>query len=99
MMNLKLFPWDKDEKPFWVNPENGLLWYVDKYVTEWCTKEKLGWPKLDAVCFYVCQKIGDKIDLMTRILLDKKTNEILAEDQSLESMAVKIEAMRMAKKK
>lgn len=98
-MNLKLFPWDKDEKSFWVNPENGLLWYVDKDVTEWCTKEKLDWPKLDAVCFYVCQKIGDKIDLMTRILLDKKTNEILVEDQSLESMAVKIEAMRMAKKK
>lgn len=98
-MELKLFPWDYEEKPYWVNPENGLLWYVDKSTTEWCTKEKMDWPKLDAICFYVAQRVGEKIEPMTRILLDKKSNGILAEEQSLESMAVKIEVLRMIKKK
>lgn len=88
-----------NEKPYWINPENGYVWYVDKLVTDWCTKDKIDWPKLDAICFLVCEKKDDKIEPITRVLVDKKTNKAIATDDSLEGMAVKIEALRMAKKK
>lgn len=98
-MDYSIFPWDNnEEKPYWINPENGYLWYIDKSVTDCCTKDKMDWPKLEAICFYVCEKKNNKIRPITRVLIDKKTNKIIAEDESLEGMAVKIEILRMAKK-
>jgi len=96
-MNFNLFPWDSNEQPFWINPENGLLWYIDKETTKWCSRGSI-LPKLDAICFYVCEKNNEKIKVITRILIDKKTNKVLADDQSLEQMAVKIDAIRMSRK-
>lgn len=56
VMNLKLFPWDNDEKPYWINPENGLEWYVDKNTTECCSRDTLNdLQKLDAVVF-LCRR-------------------------------------------
>lgn len=98
-MSYNTFPWDNDEeKPYWINPENGYLWFVDKSTTNLCTKNKMNWPKLEAICFYVCEKVKDKICPITRVLIDKKTNKVLHEDESLEGMAVKIEVLRMTKK-
>jgi hypothetical protein len=37
-MELRLFPWQNDENPYWINPDNGLEWYVDKSTTKWCTR-------------------------------------------------------------
>ena len=97
-MELKLFPWDNDEKPYWVNPENGLEWYVDKSTTEWCKKEHInGWKKLNAVVFYVAERKDGKVSPLERVLIDAKTNEPLAAETSLEAMAVKIDMIRMSR--
>jgi hypothetical protein len=97
-MELKLFPWDKDEKPYWINPENGLEWYVDKSTTEWCKRGHInGWKKLNAVVFYVADKKEDgKVYPLERVLIDADTNEVLAAETSLEAMAVKIDMIRMS---
>lgn len=99
-MTLKLFPWDNGISPYWINPENQLEWYVDKSTTEWCTRDMLNKsPKLQALCFFVCQRTDDKIEPISRVLIDKKTNQIIAEETSLEAMAVKIDMFRLAKSK
>jgi hypothetical protein len=96
---IAIFPWEKGEKPYWVNPENGYEWYIDRNVTDYCSKDKSGLPILDAICFYVCNKIEDKINPITRVLIDKKSNNVLADDNSLEGIACKIEMIRMSMKK
>lgn len=95
-MELKLFPWDNNESPFWVNPENGLEWYIDKPTTEWCKREHVnGWEKLNAVVFYVAERKDDKISPLERVLIDAKTNDVLASDTSLEGIVTKIDMIRM----
>lgn len=97
-MELKLFPWDNDEQPYWINPENGIEWYIDKDTTKWCTRETLNdLKKLDALVFYVCQRVDGKVDPIDRVLLDINTNEVLAVETSLEAMAVKIDWLRLQK--
>jgi hypothetical protein len=96
-MNLKLFPWDHDEKPYWINPENGIEWYIDNTTTDYCSSVRGPLPPLDAVCFYVCENKSCKITPLTRILLCKKTNSILCEENNLEQLACKIDVMRFLK--
>ena len=97
IMELKLFPWDNNEKPYWINPENGLEWYVDKSTTDWCTREHInGWKKLNAIVFYVAERKEGKVNPLERVLIDKKTNEPLACETSLEAMAVKIDMLRLS---
>lgn len=63
--NFNIFPWDNDEKPYWVNPENGVLWYVDEELTRWASKGET--KPLDAVCFHVCEKKDDEIVPISRV--------------------------------
>lgn len=91
---LKLFPWEFGEEPMWVNPENGVLWYVDHDLTNWCMRETSNdLPKLEAICCYVCTKDGDKITPLERVLLGKDS-KVLACHTSLEAMAVEIDWLR-----
>lgn len=92
----KIFPWENGEKPYWVNPENGIEWYVDKDTTEWCTRERSNFKKLDAVVFYVCIKNKDKITPLERVLIDVKTNKLLGSATSLEAICAKIDMLRLA---
>lgn len=88
---LKLFPWENGEKPYWVNPENGVMWFVDKSMTDWCSRETLNkLPKLDAVCFYVCKKVDDIIKPIERVLVDRDSG-VLAAEISVEAMAANID--------
>ncbi len=94
----KFFPWEQGETPYWINPENGILWYVDKETTRCCNRETLhNLPTLDAVVFYVCENKDGKINPLDRILIDKVTNEVLHVDTSLEGMACKIDFLRLEK--
>lgn len=96
-MELKLFPWDNNEKPYWLNPENGLEWYVDKSTTELCKRNHInGLKKLNAVVFYVAERKDGKVSPLERVLIDAKTNEPLAAETSLDAMAVKIDMIRMS---
>jgi hypothetical protein len=96
-MSLFSFPWEDGEKPYWINPDNGFEWYVDKDTTKWCTRETLNdLPKLNAVCFYVVKVTGDVREAVSRVLIDKDTNAMLADETNLEAMAVKIDMLRIA---
>ena len=99
-MEFKLFPWQNDIEPYWVNPENGFEWYVDKELTNWCYRETLNNnPKLDAICFYIVEVNDDgERRALTRMLINKTTNEPIHEDTSLEGMASKIDILRVALK-
>jgi len=91
---LKLFPWENGEKPYWINPENGVMWFVDKSTTDWCSRETLNnLPKLDAVCFFVCTREGDTIKPVERVLVGRDS-DVLAADTSLEAMVASIDWLR-----
>lgn len=89
------FPWELGEDPYWTNPENGVIWYIDKNMTDYAINpnKSVGDP-LDAICFYVCERRDDKINPIDRVLIDKKSNDVLHIDTSLEGMAFKIDALR-----
>lgn len=92
----KIFPWDNDEKPFFVNPE-GFEWYIDKSTTDYCYNERLNnLPPLNAVVFYVVKEIDGEKKPLSRVLVDKKTNKVLADETSLEGMGSKIDFFRLA---
>jgi len=96
-MELKLFPWENDKKPYWVNPDNGIEWYVDEETTKWCKQDHInGWRKLKAVVFYVAERKDDNVIPLERVLIDEKTNDVLAIETSLEAMAFKIDMLRMS---
>lgn len=96
-MEFKLFPWDNDEKPYWVNPENGYEWYVDKSTSEACRNDTPNeMKKLDAIVFYVAERKNGKLSPLERVLIDAKTNDILACETSLEAMYAKIDMFRLA---
>ena len=93
---IKIFPWDSEVEPYWINPDNGLQWYVDVDTTKWCTRDTVNdLPKLDAVVFFVCEEVEGGIKPITRILIDKKTNEVLADETSLDVMSCKIDMIRL----
>jgi len=88
---MELFPWNSGEKPYFVN-EEGFEWYIDKSTTDWCKRYMPnGCEPLAAACFFV-----KKEDQITRVLINDK-QQIIAEDTSLEGMAVKIDQLRILK--
>ena len=96
MTELKLFPWDNDIKPYWVNTDNGYQWYIDESTSKWCTRETLNnLPILEAVVFYVCEVVDGKIEPISRALIDKKSNNLIGDETSLEAMASKIDMIRV----
>lgn len=85
-MNLLSFPWDNGEKPVLKNSA-GYEWYVDKFSSDYA-KTKLG-P--GHVVFFI-----KKNDFITRGLVNRK-QELLADSQSMEDLAVKIDMIALAK--
>lgn len=94
-MNLNLFAWDNNEKPYWVNPENGLEWYIDEKTTQWCKRDINGWKELNAIVFYVVERKEGKVTPLERVLINVETNKLLVSDTSLDAMAIKIDMIRM----
>lgn len=84
------------EKPYFVDDKEGFVWYINEFLTKACENGSL--PKLKAICFDV-YKIKNKILVAyERVLISNKTNDILAEDSSIEGMASKIIWLRTIKK-
>lgn len=79
-------PWDKP--PEFVN-EKGFKWWYDKGTTGYAQRENHDGKKLDAVCWFVEEPNGRR----TRVLVGTK-GEVLEENQSLEGMACKIDALK-----
>lgn len=98
-MSWKLFPWSNEEKPYWVNPENGFEWYIDKECSDWCKREHPlnPMPILDAVVFFVCERKDGKVNPLNRVLIDVRTNEALHYDTSIDGMCTKIDVFRLSK--
>jgi len=95
-MDLNLFPWSLGESPYWTNPNNGLEWYVDKFTSDSCHRIHVnGWPSLDALVFLVVERKGEEIFPLERVMIHKKTNEVLACEKSFEAMVAKINWFRL----
>ncbi len=55
-MTLKIFPWDNDIEPYFVN-DKGLEWYVNDSMSRWCYRPTANdLPELKAICFYCCRE-------------------------------------------
>lgn len=97
--SIAFFPWDQGKDPDWVNPENGYMWYVDYDMTDYANNpDKSTGKPLNAICFYVCSKDdNDGVQPVSRVLIDRKSNDVLHDDTSLEGMAIKIDMFRFIK--
>lgn len=90
MDKFEVFPWDKEgSKPYYVN-EQGYEWWIDTSSTDYARSDTRPGHPLKAICFYV-RKDGRAL---SRVLIDENTNDVLADEQNLEALAVKIDILR-----
>ena len=79
------------KRPVFIN-NKGIEWYIDETLTDAANKENDGLPSLNAKCFILVKDNNP----ITRILIDSNQRE-LCEDSSFESMASKIDWLRLNK--
>lgn len=99
-MKLKIWPWENNVEPFWINPDNGLYWFVDEDLSKYCIRETINnLTKLEAICFFVVEfnEETKKYTPISRALICKNTNDLLEDTTSMEAMACKIDILRLAK--
>lgn len=94
MSELKMFPWENDVKPDFIN-EEGFEWYQDKETNDYIRKDS-SWssgPKglTDVFCFFV--KKGDQIE---RVLVDDKQN-ILKSHTNWEALCAFVDMLKLSK--
>lgn len=82
-------------EPYFIDDKKDFAWFVNELLTKECSRGNL--PKLKAVCFDVYKIDGDNLIPEERVLLSKKTKDILATDSSLEGMSSKIIWLRTNK--
>lgn len=76
-------------------------WFNDKISTEHAQKNSILWEggeqkdKLSIMCFVVRNKKTGEYD---RVVIDKKTNEIIYETKSLEDLAFFIDRLKIKKR-
>ena len=89
-MDFRLFPWENDEKPYFVNDE-GFEWYLDKDTNNWLKKDMENGVNgiKDMACFFV--KKGEDV---TRVLIDSN-QKIIKSDKSWESMLCYIDIIKL----
>lgn len=93
---MNIFPWQGNELPYFVSEKDNKYWYIDKSLTDWCTREvplaKL--KPLKAIAFLVAEKRNGKLEPFSYVLMDIATNNIIHDDNSFEGMACKIDFFR-----
>ena len=77
-----------DKPPEFVN-EKGFKWWQDAETTGYARKKNNNGKRLNAICWLVEEPNGRR----TRILVSKR-GEVLEENQSLEGMCCKIDALK-----
>jgi len=91
---IPLYPWDNNEKPYFVNAE-GFEWYVDKSTTEWATKDvalidgRTRKGLKNVVAFFV--KKGESV----RSVLINNKQEIVAEHESFVGLCSRIDMLKV----
>lgn len=83
--------WETD-KPFYEDEKSGRKWFLDKFVTDYCSSDLNGLPALDATCFVVVQKGLPE----AYVLINNKTNKIITTSTSLEAIGCAINAQRLS---
>jgi len=94
-LNFKLWPWnDENAKPFFTN-EEGVEWWVDKDTTEWAHREDSQGTSLKNIVGFILRK--DEKSL-TRVLMDRETNNLVYSSDLLEAVACHIDMLKAAKR-
>lgn len=84
----KLWPWDRDEKPYFIN-EEGFEWYMDKHMLAYARQDTLAHKGLKNIYPFIVKK-GENI---SRVLIDDKQNQ-LYDTLGFEAMAVRIDMIK-----
>lgn len=94
-IKLKLWPWDHEgEKPFFTNPED-IEWWIDKETTEWAHREDSQGTTLENIVGFILRKDEKPI---TRVLMDKESNEVIYSNTNLENVACHIDMLKALKR-
>lgn len=94
---MMLWPWEHREKPFMVDEEKNVEWYIDKSLTDYARKPQVnGSRPLDNVTAFILRKDGKVSD---RVLVNDRRQVLHISDYDmigLSSMATKIDILRLA---
>lgn len=94
MSELKLWPWDNEgAKPFFTNPE-GMEWWFDTDTTKWAHRKDSNGVTLKNVIAFILRKDEGPL---TRVLMNKETNEVIYENPGLEAVACHIDMLKAIK--
>jgi hypothetical protein len=85
-------------EPYYINPDNGLEWYIEDGITKWCSKDIQGCEPLKAIGFIVAIRINGNLKPISYVVISTETNEIVAENQKLEDICFQIDILRLIKK-
>lgn len=90
-MELKLWPWENDIKPFFIN-EEGVEWYVDESCTKWAHREDSKGISLPNIFVFILrEKDGNPL---TRVVMNKTNNAILKESTNMEVICAFIDMLK-----
>jgi len=87
----KFFPWEREEKPYFVNPE-GFEWYIEKELLRYIRNEDRKGIKIDDIYPFFVRK-GDDI---IRVIIDGN-QKILYESKSYESVLAYVDTLKLKK--
>jgi hypothetical protein len=90
-IELKFFPWEKGDKPYFVNPE-GFEWYVDKDTLSYMRKEDRNEITIDNLYPFLVKKDDD----ITRVIVDDKQN-IIYENKGWEAVLYYVDTIKLNK--
>lgn len=80
-------------EPDFIN-ELGVKWWIDKMTTNYAQSPDVWGTRLNAMCFFVEEPGGRR----TRVLIDRGTENVLAEDQALDGIGCKIDILKALKR-
>lgn len=86
------FPWERDEKPYFKN-DGGYNWYIDTDTTQYAQKENINRIALPNIIVFFIKKDN----YITRGIMDKNSDSLIYDDQSLEGILGHIDILKVLK--
>ena len=95
LINFGIWPWDEaNAKPYFTNPE-GFEWWIDKSSTQWAHRdiEPTGGKGAKNLLCFIVRKDEKPV---SRVVMDKNTNEVVYENGNLEAVACWLDMYKVA---
>ena len=94
-MSFISWPWERNEKPFFTNPE-GFDWWVNEILTEACERDTFGGPGVSLPNTKVFLVSKDNKPITYAIV---SGNKLIYENTNFEAVCYRIDALRLTEQR